>query len=307
MINRVLIRLKTVQVVFSHYLNEGQKKNAAELELALSLDSAYDLYQTLLNIPVLLLRTARRSVARQQRMLLEHISRKETSIAESTFLDQLESNETLAAFAEKNDLSWLESSGFIKDLYQQVLDSDLLEEYMQEESFGYDREKELVRKLYKQFIENNDTLDELLEEQNIYWNGDKMLIDSFVLKTIKSFRQENGASQQLQPQFRDPEDRTFAMNLLKKAIATEELRKEMVAQNCRRWDPERLAFIDVIIIQVALAEILSFDNIPVKVSINEYVEMAKSLSTPSSGSFVNGMLDTIVKQLRSDGRLNKEI
>lgn len=307
MINRVLIRLKTVQVVFSHYLNGGQKQSAAELELSQSLDSAYDLYQTLLNIPVLLLRTARRSVARQQRMMLEHISRKEISIAESKFLNQLESNETLATFAEKNDLAWLETSGFIKELYQKVLDSDILEEYMQEESFGYDSEKELIRRMYKQFIENNETLDELLEEQNIYWNGDKNLIDSFVLKTIKSFNEQNGAGQQLQPQFRDPEDRKFAMELLKQALQSEELRKEMVAKNCRRWDPERLAFIDVIIIQVALAEILNFDNIPVKVSINEYVEMAKSLSTPASGSFVNGMLDTIVKQFRSEGRLNKEI
>lgn len=307
MINRVLIRLKTVQVVFSHYLNEGQKTSAAEVELAQSLDSAYDLYQTLLNIPVLLLRTARRSVARQQRMMLEHISRKEISIAESKFLNQLEANETLASFSEKNDLSWLESQGYIKDLYQQILDSDILEEFMQEESFGYDREKELVRKLYKQFIENSDTLDELLEEQNIYWNGDKALIDSFVLKTIKSFKEENGAEQPLQPQFRDPEDRKFAMDLLRKSFETEEIRKEMVAQNCRRWDPERLAFLDVIIIQVALAEILNFNNIPVRVSINEYVEMAKSLSTPSSGSFINGMLDTIVKQFRNDGRLTKEI
>lgn len=307
MINRVLIRLKTVQVVFSHYLNEGQKQSAAEVELAQSLDSAYDLYQTLLNIPVLLLSTARRSVARQQRMLLEHISRKETAIAESKFLNQLESNETLSAFVQQNDLSWLESSGFVKELYQQVLDSDLLEEYMQEENFSYDGEKELIRKMYRKFIENNETLDDLLEEQNIYWNGDKMLIDSFVLKTIKSFSEENGPAQALQPQFRDPDDRKFAMELLKKALETEALRKEMVAQNCRRWDPERIAFIDQVIIQVAIAEILNIDNIPVRVSINEYVEMAKSLSTPASGSFINGMLDTIVKQLKNDGRLAKDI
>lgn len=154
---------------------------------------------------------------------------------------------------------------------------------------------------------DNDELDSVLEEQNIYWNGDKSLIDSFVLKTIKSFKEKNGAEQKLQADYKDEEDRMFSINLLHAGLETEDESKAVISELCKRWDPNRLAFIDVLIMQTAYAEMLRFQEIPLKVTINEYVEMAKYLSTPNSGSFVNGMLDNMAKELREHGRITKEI
>ena len=307
MINRVLIRLKVVQVIYAYYQNGGQKTAMADRELAQSIDSAYSLYKTLLFIPVAWARQIGKSVARQRRMNAPHISRKEILLAENRFIAQLETNIELDSFVQSNDMDWLFESDWLKDTCAKMLESDALEEYIQGEKFDFEADKELCRKLYKEFVEENDDLDALLEEQNIYWNGDKELIDSFVLKTIRSFTDGNATEQPLKSEFKDEEDRQFAIDLLHYGLDMASEREKVVAANCRRWDPSRLAFLDVIIIQVAMAEMMHFPGIPVRVTMNEYVELAKLLSTPASGSFVNGMLDTIAKDLAAQGKLNKEI
>ena len=307
MINRVLIRLKVVQVIYAYNQNGGQKTAMADRELAQSIDSAYSLYKTLLFIPVAWARQIGKSVARQRRMNAPHISRKEILLAENRFIAQLETNIELDSFVQSNDMDWLFESDWLKDTCAKMLESDGLEEYIQGEKFDFEADKELCRKLYKEFVEENDDLDALLEEQNIYWNGDKELIDSFVLKTIRSFTDGNATEQPLKSEFKDEEDRQFAIDLLHYGLDMASEREKVVAANCRRWDPSRLAFLDVIIIQVAMAEMMHFPGIPVRVTMNEYVELAKLLSTPASGSFVNGMLDTIAKDLAAQGKLNKEI
>lgn len=305
MINRVLIRLKVVQVIYAYYQNGGQNTAAADRELANSIDSSYSLYKTLLYIPVALAIQARKSVARQRRMNEPHISRREVLLAENSFIAQLESNVELQAFIQNQDLEWLTTSDWIKDTVKAILESDIMEEYIQGEKTDFDADKEFCRKIYKNFIENSSELENLLEDQNIYWNGDKQLIDSFVIKTLRSFMDNQVAEQPLKAEFRADEDRKFAIDLLHYGLKEKAERESVVEANCRRWDPSRLAFMDVIVIQVALAELLNFPQIPAKVTLNEYVELAKELSTPSSGSFVNGILDTALKNYTAQGRLNK--
>ena len=306
MINRVLIRLKVVQVIYAYYQNGGQKTATADRELAQSIDSAYSLYKTLLFIPVAWVRFIRKSVARQKRMDAPHISRREVLFSENRFVAQMERNAELDSFVQSNDMDWLFESDWLKETCAGILESEPFEEYIQGDTFDFDTDRDLCRKLYKDFVENSDELDALLEEQNIYWNGDKELIDSFVIKTIRSFEDGKTGEQPLKSEFKDDDDRRFAMDLLHYGLEMAQEREQVVAANCRRWDPSRLAFLDVIIIQVAMAEMMYFPNIPLRVTMNEYVELAKSLSTPSSGSFVNGMLDTIAKELTANGKINKE-
>ncbi|MCQ2084245.1 MAG: transcription antitermination protein NusB [Bacteroidaceae bacterium] len=299
--------MKTVQVIYAYYQNGGQNRKLADRELAQSLDSAYTLYVTLLYFPVFFAKMARRSVEKQKRMGAVRIPRKEELLADNRYFALLEENPQLSAFADSNSLEWLERSDFLKESYRMLLESEAMEEYCQNDHFDFQTDRDFWKKAYKALFQENDAFDALLEEQNIYWNGDKELIDSFVVKTIRALSPDAEGGQELQKEFKDEEDRKFALDLLHSALSYRDECQNLVAANCRRWDPSRLAFMDVLIMQVALAEMLDIPGIPVKVTINEYVELAKLLSTPASGSFVNGMLDTIARDLASQGRLNKEL
>ena len=155
------------------------------------------------------------------------------------------------------------------------------------------------------FIFDNEDLDALLEEQSLYWNDDKSIVDTFVLKTIKRFEESNGAAQELLPEYKDMNDKAFACTLFRTAVTKAEEYRALMSDNSKNWDMSRFAFMDVVIMQVALAEIFAFDDIPLNVTLNEYVEIAKYYSTAKSGSFVNGLLDSITKKLRAEGVINK--
>jgi N utilization substance protein B len=176
---------------------------------------------------------------------------------------------------------------------------------MASETSSYEEDRELWRKLYKNFVFDNEELDILLEELSLYWNDDKAIVDTFVLKTIKRFNEEGGMNQQLLPEYKDDEDMEYAHRLFKATIQNAEEYRKMMSDNSKNWDMSRLAFMDVIIMQTALTEVMTFPQIPLNVTLNEYVEIAKYYSTPKSSSFINGLLDTITKKLKSENIINK--
>ena len=188
---------------------------------------------------------------------------------------------------------------------KQILQSDIYKEYMASETSSYEEDRELWRKIYKRIVFNNEKLDAVLEDQSLYWNDDKEIVDTFVLKTIKRFDPKNGDKQELLPEFKDEEDQDFARRLFRRSILNADYYRHLISENSKNWDLDRVAVMDVIIMQIALAEILSFPNIPINVSLNEYVEIAKLYSTPKSGGFINGTLDGIVNQLKKENKLTK--
>jgi N utilization substance protein B len=170
---------------------------------------------------------------------------------------------------------------------------------------SYEEDKELWRKLYKAFVFDNEELDDLIEEQSLYWNDDKAIVDTFVIKTIKRFAEDAHGNSLLLPEYKDDSDKEFACKLFRNAITNAEEYRKLMSENSKNWDMSRLAFMDVVIMQVALAELMTQDDIPLSVTLNEYVEIAKYYSTAKSGSFVNGLLDAITKSLREAGKINK--
>lgn len=146
----------------------------------------------------------------------------------------------------------------------------------------------------------------MLEEHSLYWNDDKQVVDSFVMKTIKRFNEQTTPEQELLPLYAADEDKQFASKLFRATLERGEELRELIRSNTKNWEFSRLAFMDVIIMQIALAEILTFDSIPLNVTFNEYLDIAKVYSTPRSSSYINGMLDTIVKKLAKEGRTTKK-
>ena len=307
MINRVLIRLKIVQIVYAYYQNGGKNLDTAEKELFFSLSKAYDMYNYLLLLMVEITKQAERkqSAAKNKLLPTEEELHPNTKFVDNRFIAQLEVNKQLLEFSETQKKTWENESEFVKRLCEVIMNSDIYKEYMECETSSYEEDRELWRKIYKRIIFNNYELDQVLEDQSLYWNDDKEIVDTFVLKTIKRFEEENGADQPLLPEFKDDEDQDFARRLFRRSILNAEYYRHLISENTRNWDLDRVALMDIIIMQIALAEILSFPNIPISVTFNEYVEIAKLYSTPKSGSFINGTLDGIVKVLKEENKLTK--
>ena len=308
MINRVLIRLKVIQVVYAYYQNGGKNLEAAEKELFYSMSKAYDLYKYLLLLMIEVTQFADRRIDNRRNKLrpTEEDLNPNTRFIDNAFMAQLMQNAQLEEFRANQKRTWDDEGDFVKHLFERIEETKAYQEYMAKETLTYEDDRELWRKLYRSTIAQNDEIDEILEEQSLYWNDDKAIVDTFILKTIKRFEPENGAEQELMPEYKDDEDKEFARKLLRTAITGADAYRKLMENNAKNWDMERFAFMDILIMQVALAEIMAFPSIPTSVSLNEYVEIAKMYSTPKSGGFINGMLDSIVNQLKSENKLNKQ-
>lgn len=308
MINRELIRIKLVQVLYS-YLQKGiHNPDVAEKELLLSLDKAYDLYNYMLLLMVEVGRISVRMLEmRQSRsMKLKDGIQWSRKFVDNRFILQLESNRQLRAYCDEQALSWADQEDFVRNLYNKVEESEYYKEYMTSETSTYEEDREMWRLIYRHLICNNEELSNLLEDINVYWNDDKTIVDTFVLKTINRFTAESTAAQPLIPEYKTDADRDFATKLLYRALVGQEYFYGLIASTTRKWELGRIALMDRIILQLGLAEITTYPNIPLSVSINEYVEIAKMYSTPKSAKYINATLDTIAKKLIDEGKLVKD-
>ena len=309
MINRELIRLKVVQLVYAFYQNDGKTLDVAEKELKFSLSKAYELYKYLLSMLVDLKaygeRRAESSAARAERLgtKIGGLS-PDRQFADNKFLVQLADNKALGEYREKKQ-EWPEEPAFVKKLYTTMIESELYQNYLTKEDFSYEADRELIRKLYKTYVCNNEDFDSLLEEHSLYWNDDKEIVDSFVMKPITRFKEDSTAEKELLPDYAAVEDKNFAGTLFVETLKRAQEVRQLIRENSKNWEFNRLAFMDVIIMQIALAEILTFPQIPLSVTFNEYLDIAKIYSTPKSAGYINGLLDHVVKSLKKKGELMK--
>mgnify|MGYP002854426194 CR=1 FL=1 len=308
MINRELIRIKVVQLVYAYYQNSNRSLDFVEKELLFSLSKSYELYAYLLQLIIAITNEERhRFEVITARSLREGTEPPSDRFVNNRFAVQLEENIQLAQMIGARNLSWQDDVEYIRSLCDRIEQTPDYQAYMALETTDYDTDRELWRKLYKMVLQNNESLESLLEEKSIYWNDDKDIVDTFVIKTIKRFDPGNGSDQPLLPEFKDEDDRKFAVKLFREAVVGAETYQQYMAEASRNWDLSRLAYMDLVIMQIALAEMLTFPNIPVSVTINEYVDLAKVYSTPKSGSYINGMLDSIARHLAKEGILLKPI
>ncbi len=308
MINREIIRLKIVQIIYAYYENEGKTIDTAEKELFFSLSKAYDMYRQLLLLMPALNTIATRSVETQQARSnrLNDYAIISTKFIKNRFIAQLESNEELRDFRDNQMFSWLDNEDFLRKMYGKIQEQDFYIDYMASKESSYEEDRELWRKIYRHLLCNNEELDEILEEMSLYWNDDKSIVDTFVLKTIKRFDETKGSKQELLPEFNSEEDKKFASTLFRNALENEAYYRDLISGQTQHWDLQRFARMDLIVLQIALAELVCFPTIPISVTMNEYVEIAKQYSTPRSGSYVNGILDALCKRLVEEHVVVKE-
>lgn len=308
MINRNLIRIKVLQIVYSYYQNGNTDLKAAENELMFSLRKSYDLYNAflLLILDVTNLHRRNLDIRKHKFMPTEEDLNPNMRLVDNRFAAQLAENEMLRKYVDEQGISWSNDEDFVKMLLEQILASDIYADYLANENDGYETDREFWRLVFKRLICGNDEVIEHLEDKSIYWNDDIEIVETFVLKTIKRFKEEEGSKQPLLPMFKDDEDRMFAVQLFRQSLLKGKELRERINNHIKNWEADRVASIDLIIMQVALAEILTFPTIPLNVSFNEYIDAAKYYSTPKSGVFINGILDVVISELKAEKLLFKD-
>lgn len=307
MINRVLIRIKVLQIVFAYYQNGSDDLKMAENELILSLRRSYDLYYYFLLLIVEVTRLHERQLDTRKHKYLPTSDELNPNmrLVNNRLARQIEANGKLQAYVKEHGVSWVNETDFVKRVLELILNSELYAEYKDSEDDSYETDREFWRAVFRKLICRNEELENALEDISIYWNDDIEIIQTFVIKTIKRFEEAHGSRQELLPMFKDEEDRDFAIQLFRKTLLYGEEYRERIDRHLRNWESERVANMDLYIMQMALAELLHFPNIPVNVTLNEYIDAAKAYSTPKSGTFINGILDSIVQELAQEKLLFK--
>lgn len=307
MISRRLLRTKALTVLYAHTRKEGQELKQADRELHHSIEKAYDLYHALL---LLLLEVAeiaqhRIDLAWQKRIPSEEDLNPNLQFVDNRIIRQIENNVHLQSYLSNRKLSWAPWPELAKSLYQQLTEWPAYKEYMEAGELEYADEKKFVIRVFQELFLTSEHLDANLEEQSIYWNDDLEFILSMVVKTIKRFKEEDGEEAALMPLYRNDEDREYVKKLLHKAILNQKRYRDLIDGHTTNWEIERIALMDILVMQLALTEILEFPEIPVKVSLNEYIDISKMYCTSKSSIFVNGILDKIVQTLRSGKEIRK--
>jgi N utilization substance protein B len=273
---------------------------AAERELLLSMDKAYDLYHSLLLLIVLLTDAEQKRIDNKRfKPFLAELDNN-MRLYDNRFAEQLRINRQLQHFANEKGVLWTDDGlSFVKLLLKKVLASDIYTEYTASPD-SYEADKTFWRKAFTIIIEDEDFRD-FIENSSLYWIDDLDIVSSFVFKTIRRFNVSSGADAQLLPMFRESVDRDFAVKLLRYSILEGKENKERITGTIKNWDIERLAQTDLLIMQIALAELRNFPEIPVCITLNEYIDISRYYSTPKSPAFINGALDAIAKDMQREG------
>lgn len=276
--------------------------------LSYSLDKARELYFRLLLLPVELCRLQEQSLdqARHKYIVTQDDLNPNLRFVENEFVSRLQTLEAFTSEVEKRKINLMANhQPLLASLLRQLTDSKYYKEYMAAPSTDFYNDCRFWRTVLKNVIFPSEELQEELEDQSVFWNDDLDIIGTFVIKTIRRF--EEGEPEPILPQFKDSEDACFGSELFSDVVKHKDEYRELINSviNKDSWDTERLAFMDVVIALTAVSELLSFPKIPVSVTVNEYVEMAKAYSTSKSGFFINGILGGVIARLREEGRLQK--
>lgn len=306
MINRRHIRIKVMQSVYAVRNTENYNLDQEEKFIQSSLNKVYDLY--VLQIDLLMrihaLSKSIYEIALDRNLSGDFKGVPSKKFAENKFFNHLAASKSLSNYVEEN-LSdfWPQYEELIRRLYDKILDSDLYAKYKSIDQQKFSSDKKFVLQIFKEIVAPDDGLFELYEDAQISWIDDLPFVNTWVLKSLKDV----GSSDTLilPALFKNSVDEKFGVELFRKVVLNQNQYDEDIKKNTPNWDFDRIAEIDLILIEMGIAEFLEFPSIPVKVSMNEYIEIAKDYSTEKSGVFINGVLDKVQKDFDKNNRLNK--
>ncbi len=307
MISRRLLRIKALMALYAFNRREDNNMVQAEKELMFSITKTFDLYHYLL---LLVLEVA--DIAREKIdfALQKHVPSPDDLNPNRQFVDnlviaELRENVTFNRYISSNKMSWAHYPHIPRMLYNNMIVWAPYLEYQGSATRSFITDRKFIISLITDLFANSEELQANLEEQSIYWNDDLEYISAMIEKTLKKFKANSGGKAEMMQLFKNEEDEEFVKILFRKAIFHSEKSSELIDHNTTNWEVERIALMDILVMQLAITEIMEFPEIPVKVTLNEYIEIAKYYCTSKSSTFVNGILDNIVREIRQQGLFRK--
>lgn len=307
MINRRFIRVKVLQMLYA-YLKSGEDNfSKAERELNFSIDKTYDLYFYILQLLVELKSQAEKKIeiGKNKKLPTHSDLNPNTKFVDNRVLVQLSENEMLRRHLINSKLSWAAQPALIKKLYTQMTESEFYIKYMSAEVKGYNEDKRFVIDILKEVILESEDLEYTLEELSIYWPGDFDFVLKAVINTINFYEKGEIETKRLLPQFNKSDDEQYLKEIYRKTLLNYDKSVKIIGEYTKNWDFDRIATIDTLILNMAICEFMHFPSIPTKVTLNEYVELSKFFSTQKSSTFINGILDRILKDFTKDDKIVK--
>ncbi|MBR4963277.1 MAG: transcription antitermination factor NusB [Muribaculaceae bacterium] len=307
MTNRVLIRNKILQIVFSAFIDRDKTIAQSEMEYVHSIQKTYDLYILLLQLIVRLTDEQNERIERLRGRYINPVADKDIDwrLAKNRLAKQLSENAQLNDYLDKNpDINVVLTPRLVKSLLDSILESDVYAEYLEQED-SYEADKNFWKKILKGWADEPE-IDEALEGESLYWNNDIDIIVTFALKTIKSFNEDSTDETKLIDSFDAEPDSDFPGKLLSHTILDFDANVKHISAAAKNWEADRIANMDFVIMCMALTEARMFPTIPINVTLSEYIELAKSYSSDKSATFINGVLDAIIKKMKKEGKIDKE-
>ncbi|HOW32603.1 MAG TPA: transcription antitermination factor NusB [Bacteroidales bacterium] len=313
MLSRRFLRIKVLQAIYA-YMQEGPESiNSGEKQLLKSLDKLYELYIRQLSLLIEISDFAQRRIEENKLKFLptESDLNPNTRFINNQFISQLAANRDFIKKRDQYKITWADDEEMIRKLYNQLRESTAYTAYMAASETSYKLDKEFVEKIFEEIVAQSELLESYYEERSIYWSDDFEITLYMVQKTIRGFRADHDEYTPLPALLKDEnagegsEDLDFVKNLYRKTIIHSDEFNGIIAEKAQNWEIDRIALMDMLLLKMAMTEFIDFPSVPVKVTLNEYIELAKSFSTPKSKLFINGILDKLIVDFKADGRLVK--
>ncbi|MDG2174148.1 MAG: transcription antitermination factor NusB [Flavobacteriaceae bacterium] len=298
-----------MQIIYALRISDFEYTKETEKKLLESIDSTYELYLILISFLIEILKKAQEKHLISQKKLLSDQNNiyDNKKFIKNQFLNLLKSNHLFNEEIKKRNLNlWHLDFKYVDLIYENLTKSELFSDYIDNDEISYENDRNFVAKFYKNIIVTNDKLYSYLEDRNINWMDDFPLINTIILKLINKSKGVNSKTYFLPKLYKDNQDKIFAKDLLKITLKNYNNYNNEISKKIKNWDPDRIARLDYVMLNMALCELVEFKTIPIKVTLNEYIEISKEYSTPKSNVFINGILDSIVKDFTKTGKIIKE-
>ncbi|WP_302273698.1 transcription antitermination protein NusB [uncultured Alistipes sp.] len=305
MLSRRLLRIKVAKALFAHLKSDADNLIASEKTLMASIDKSYDLFFQLLALPVELVRYARQrqEIAKAKKLPTFEDLNPNMRFVDNAVIRIIANSDAVNDYLTVHKLGWERHPDFIRTLYGQLVESDYFTDYMTQQDASFEADRRFVEDFFKE-LQCCEALDTVLEEISILWSDDLPYILVLVLRSLASLRSAQ-SELKIPSKFKSDDDPAFVKTLFEKSLVNYDKYQDYIEKFTSNWDVERIVFMDNLIIGTAMAELTEFPSIPVKVTLDEWIEISKYYSNPGSSTFINGVLDKIVESLTPEGRIKK--